>query len=543
MMNIGVYIRVALAIALWSIHVAHADSLALVASDPAFISGAQSTLAAITFCAPVCTNRFSTVDVIDVTSSTPTSTQLGNYTDVLAWVNSPPSDSTALGDALANFYDLGGKHLTIASFAFANLGGIGGRVMSGPYVGLVNANTYANPSGNLVAVAPTDPVFSGITLSNVTYYHSSGFANPAVVSGATSLATDGAGMNMIVRSANGVMNINLYPGLGAGKADGTVDNNADFYKLVANTFVGAPSTGSSGSDTIPPTTTATVFPPPNLNGWNKSNVTVTVTAVDNAGGSGVKQISYTLSGAQLGSNTVLATTASIVISAEGTTTVSYFSTDNAGNAEAPKTLTVLLDETPPSVIATVSPNPDNGLNTTPVTVTFSGTDTLSGVASCTPPTTVSTNGAGQVVTGTCTDRAGNSTAVSKTVNIQLNGGVDPPGPAIQGIPVDKCILWPPNGRMVQVAALSVPPQTVFNVTATSNETADSGESDILITGTGLQPRVIQLRAQRSGRTGARIYTVTATAADSAGTTVGQFTCTVPHDQQAYLDDERADGDR
>jgi hypothetical protein len=73
----------------------------------------------------------------------------------------------ALGDALANFYDLGGKHLTIASFAFANLGGIGGRVMSGPYLGLVNANTYANPSGNLVAVAPTDPIFSGITLSNV----------------------------------------------------------------------------------------------------------------------------------------------------------------------------------------------------------------------------------------------------------------------------------------------------------------------------------------------------------------------------------------
>jgi hypothetical protein len=407
----------------------------------------------------------------------------------------------------------------------------------------VNANTYANPSGNLVAVAPTDPVFSGITLSNVAYYHSSGFANPALVSGATLLATDGAGMNMIVRSANGVMNINLYPGLGAGRANGTVDNNAEFYNLVANTFVGASSTGSSGTDSIPPTTTATVFPAPNLNGWNKSSVTVTLTAVDNAGGSGVKQISYTVSGAQPGGSTVAATTATIVISAEGTTTVSYFSSDNAGNAEALKTLTVLLDETPPSVIAIVSPNPDNGLNTTPVTVTFSGKDTLSGVASCTPPITVSTNGAGQVVTGTCTDRAGNSTTVTKTVDIQLNAGIDPPGPVIQGLPVDKCILWPPNGQMVQVAALSVPPQTVtFNVTATSNEIADSGQPDILITGT--QPRVIQLRAQRSGRTGARIYTVTATAADSAGdTTVSQFTCTVPHDQQTYLEDERANGDR
>lgn len=523
-MKTGVCIGVAL-VAAAAAHAAQKDSLVLVSSDPAFTAGAQSALAA--------TNLFSKVDVIDTSSSTPALTALSGYTDVLAWTNSTPSDGTALGNVLADFYDLGGKHLTIGTFAFSNtITGISGRIMTGSYVGLLNANTYANPSGNLVAVAPTDTVFSGITLSNVVYYHNASFANPAPVPGATLLATDGAGMNMIARSANGVMNINLYPGLGAGRANGTVDNNTNFYLLVANTFTAAASTASN-TDTIPPATAAAVSPAPNVNGWNNSNLTVTLTAVDNQGGSGVKQISFSLTGAQTGASTVAASTASVAIGAEGTTTLTYFSTDNAGNAEAPKTLTVMLDKTAPAVTATVTPAPDaSGWNTAPVTVTFTGADTLSGIASCTPPVTFNNNGAGQVATGTCTDKAGNSTTVSKTVNIGSNTVIDPAGPAIQGIPNGQCIMWSPNGQMVQVATLSVPAghAASFNVTATSNQPPNPGQADILITGTGLQ-RAVQLRSQRSGTNGDRIYTVTATAADSAGnTTVNQFTCTVPHDQ-------------
>lgn len=524
-MKTGVCVGVAL-VAAGAAYAAQKDSLVLVSSDPAFTASAQAALAA--------TNRFSKVDVIDASSSTPALSALSGYTDVLAWTNSTPSDGTALGNVLADFYDLGGKHLTIGTFAFSNtITGISGRIMTGSYVGLLNAKTYANPSGNLVAVAPTDPVFSGITLSNVVYYNNPSFANPAPVPGATLLATDGAGMNMIARSANGVTNINLYPGLGAGRADGTVDNNTDFYLLVANTFTAAASAASS-TDTIPPTTTAGVSPAPNVNGWNNSNLAVTLTAVDNQGGSGVKQISYTLTGAQTGGSTVAASTASVAISTEGTTTLTYFSTDNAGNAEAPKTLTVMLDKTGPAVTATVTPAPDaSGWNTVPVTVTFTGADTISGIASCTPPVTLNNNGAGQVATGTCTDKAGNSTTISKTVNIRLSASVDPPGPAIQGIPNGPCVLWPPNGQMVQVATLSVPAGLAasFNVTAASDQPADPGQTDILITGTGLQ-RAVQLRARRSGNLGDRIYTVTATAVDSAGnTTVGQFTCTVPHDQR------------
>ena len=104
------------------------------------------------------------------------------------------------------------------------------------------------------------------------------------------------------------------------------------------------------TDTIPPTTTASPAPPANSNGWNNTNVVVTLTAVDNSGGSGVKQIQYSLSGAQtLGPQIVPGNTTAVNISAEGSTTITYFATDNAGNVEQAKTLTVKIDKTPPVI--------------------------------------------------------------------------------------------------------------------------------------------------------------------------------------------------
>ena len=104
-------------------------------------------------------------------------------------------------------------------------------------------------------------------------------------------------------------------------------------------------------DTTPPVTTATASPDPNANGWNNTNVTVSLNSTDSeSGGSGAKQIQYALSGAQsVDTQTVPGSTASAVISAEGFTTLTYFGTDNAGNAERSKALTVQIDKTPPVV--------------------------------------------------------------------------------------------------------------------------------------------------------------------------------------------------
>ena len=136
-------------------------------------------------------------------------------------------------------------------------------------------------------------------------------------------------------------------------------------------------------DTIPPTTTVVVSPLSNAAGWNNSNVTVTITSVDNPGGSGVQQITYSGSGAQTIASTVVpGASTSFTVSSEGITTITFFGTDNAGNVESAKTLTIQLDKTPPTIACSVSPNvlwpPDNKLVS--VNLSVSVTDALSGSA-------------------------------------------------------------------------------------------------------------------------------------------------------------------
>jgi len=120
--------HIALAIAVASGHLYALDTLALVQSDgaTAYVTAAQAKLMA--------TGKFSQIDIIDARSSTPTAAALSQYTDVLAWTNNFPADGTALGDALAQFYfnnGLGGKHVTIATYALTNPGGISGGISTG----------------------------------------------------------------------------------------------------------------------------------------------------------------------------------------------------------------------------------------------------------------------------------------------------------------------------------------------------------------------------------------------------------------------------
>ena len=135
-------------------------------------------------------------------------------------------------------------------------------------------------------------------------------------------------------------------------------------------------------DNVPPTTATSAMPAANSNGWNNTDVIVSLMATDNPGGSGVKQVRYTLSGAQVGEATITGSNASASVSTEGITTVTYFATDNAGNQEAAKTLVVRVDKTPPTLTCGVSPGqlwPPNH-KMVPVTASVTQTDALSGPA-------------------------------------------------------------------------------------------------------------------------------------------------------------------
>ncbi|HVO97297.1 MAG TPA: hypothetical protein VMT15_04485 [Bryobacteraceae bacterium] len=182
------------------------------------------------------TGLFSSVDVFDTTSSTPTLSAISGYGFVLAWTDSIPSSGAAVGNLLASYYALGGRHLTVATYGFSNPWEISGTIMTGGYVALTNVGANGDVSGNVVASVPSDPIFSGITLSTVTFSHNGNYSHPGLASGATLLATDGAGINMIARSSLGVVNVNMWPGGGG---------SASFFKLLGQTL-------TNGS-TLPPT--------------------------------------------------------------------------------------------------------------------------------------------------------------------------------------------------------------------------------------------------------------------------------------------------
>jgi hypothetical protein len=111
------------------------------------------------------------------------------------------------------------------------------------------------------------------------------------------------------------------------------------------------------ADAIPPATGVTSLPAANGAGWNRSPVSVTLTATDNDGGSGVKEIRYTASGAQtIPETTVAGQQTSVEIGAEGVTTLTFFAIDNAGNTEQAQILTIRVDQTAPTLSCTVTPN-------------------------------------------------------------------------------------------------------------------------------------------------------------------------------------------
>ncbi len=200
------------------------------------------------------------------------------------------------------------------------------------------------------------------------------------------------------------------------------------------------------SDSTAPTTTASASLSPGpgtytFGDWSKQNVAVSLSATDNAGGSGVKEITYSASGAQtIASTTVTGNSASFSITAEGTTTINFFAKDNAGNTETTQTRTIKIDKTAPTITFTsrTAANAD-GWNNSDVTVNWSCSDALSDVVSATDSKTVTTEGTNQSATGTCTDNAGNSASNTQNgINIDKT---DPVATLVSRLPAANADGW------------------------------------------------------------------------------------------------------
>lgn len=156
-------------------------------------------------------------------------------------------------------------------------------------------------------------------------------------------------------------------------------------------------------DTTDPVITFVSRTAANANGWNNGDVTVTWSCID--GGSGVVD-----------------TTVSQTVSTEGADqSAKGTCEDHAGNSAFDTQTGINIDKTAPAASASASPAANaNGWNNTDVTVSFSGTDSLSGIDICTTPTVLSNEGANQSASGTCTDKAGNVSASASASGINID---------------------------------------------------------------------------------------------------------------------------
>jgi len=112
--------------------------------------------------------------------------------------------------------------------------------------------------------------------------------------------------------------------------------------------------------------------------------------------------------------------ASVTIAANGTTVLTYFSVDNAGNIETSHTLTFNVDTTLPVIAPSVGGTPGaNGWYVSNVSITWSVTDPYSGIGSATGCASVSITAytAGTVFSCSATSVAGLSNSASVTIKL------------------------------------------------------------------------------------------------------------------------------
>jgi hypothetical protein len=199
----------------------------------------------------------------------------------------------------------------------------------------------------------------------------------------------------------------------------------------ADVFIARIDHGAPPLDTTPPTTHIAASGTAGLNGWYRSAVQISLTAVDDPGGSGVAFIEYSV-----GNSAFQRYSAPFSIAVQGTTTIHARATDFAANVENPGPTTVVSIDTNSPVIAIDSPVARAYLHSDVLQLSFAASDSASGVATGSPTGTLDgsavTNGqtvqllalplGSHMFSASAVDQAGN--AAAQTVSFQVIATID-----------------------------------------------------------------------------------------------------------------------
>ena len=219
--------------------------------------------------------------------------------------------------------------------------------------------------------------------------------------------------------------------------DGTYTVQVQAQDKAGNT---ASTTKSVKLDTTPPSLSVSSAAPDGSNNWYVSPAVVTAT--DSDATSGMASTQYQVDGGSWQNGSSLSE------GTDGTHTIVFRATDNAGNTTTAAPVTVTVDRTPPVADASLSPASPNGANgwyTSPVTVTANSSDATSGIASqgvsldgstWTPSLTISTDGT-YTVQVSAKDKAGNTASTTKPVKLDTT----PPTVSFQQPAADGANGW------------------------------------------------------------------------------------------------------
>jgi hypothetical protein len=295
------------------------------------------------------------------------------------------------------------------------IGGEGEDLGAGPVTVADKAGNTTSASSARVKIDRTAPVITGgpLTAPNAYGWYDKavlvGFECSDTLSGTATCPSD-----------------RLVSGNGAGQSV-TSDAATD---LAGNTAEGI-TVGGINVDGLAPQTTAD-NQCTRVNGWcTGSTATVVLTAADQPGLSGVKEIRYSVNGAAEKVAPAASVAVDVPLDGSGEAQVRFHAVDRAGNSEPENAVALRYDNIAPIVTQTVAPAPNAAdWNHDDVTVHFSARDNDGGsgvdVARTTPDVTVADETGGRRVEGEAYDVAGNRGSDAVTVKL------DRTAPAISG---------------------------------------------------------------------------------------------------------------